>query len=56
MLTITRGGYEQAVREASLPATTDALPQVSCLNVDDQQRLADACARTGIDLVGARPG
>jgi quercetin dioxygenase-like cupin family protein len=52
MLTITRGGFEQAVRDSSPVATSDDLPMAFRPSAAEQQKLADACARNGINLLG----
>jgi quercetin dioxygenase-like cupin family protein len=52
-LTITQGGFEDMVREASRPATNEGLPEQSIPNPEQQQMLAEACRRNGIDLLGA---
>lgn len=52
MLTVTRGGFEQAVRDSSPVATKDSLPMDFRPCAAEQQKLTDACARNGIDLLG----
>ena len=51
-LTVTQGGFEDMVREASRPAQ-DGLPEQVAPDAAQQQMLADACLRNGIELIGA---
>ena len=51
-LTITRGGFEAMVRDASRPATDDGLPDQSEPTPEMQAQLARICHAHGIDLVG----
>lgn len=51
-LTITQGGFENMVREASRPARTDGLPEQVPPTAAQQQMLATACLRHGLELLG----
>lgn len=51
-LIITRGGFEDMLRSASLPATAVILPEQVEPTREMQERLAIVCAENGIDLIG----
>lgn len=56
-LTITTGGdFERMVREMAKPAASADLPPHSAPNLHLIQALTMACARNGIDIVGAPIG
>ena len=52
-LTITQGGFEDMIRETSLPAQTAGLPDQAPPTPAQQQALAEAGLRNGIELLGA---
>jgi quercetin dioxygenase-like cupin family protein len=52
-LTITDGGFEDMVREVSRPAANDGLPEQTVPTPAQQQMLAAACSRNGLELLGA---
>lgn len=52
LLTISRGGFEAAVRAASRPAETDGLPVPVEPTPAMQANLGSICAANGIELVG----
>ena len=52
LLTISRGGFEAAVRAASRPAEADALPAPVVPTPAMQASLGAICAANGIELVG----
>lgn len=52
-LTVTLGGFEDMVREASRPAANDGLPEQAPPTPDQQRMLAAAALRHGIELIGA---
>ncbi len=51
-LTITLGGFENMVRDASRPALADTLPEQFEPTLEMQAQLGAICHRHGIDLVG----
>jgi uncharacterized cupin superfamily protein len=51
-LTITRGGFEDMLRLASVPATAARLPEQVAPTPEVQARLAALCSENGIDLIG----
>jgi len=52
LLTITRGGFEDAVREASRPAEGCTLPEPVEPTPEMQQALGTICSANGIQLLG----
>lgn len=52
LLTITRGGFEAAVRGASRPAAQRELPTPVAPSSEMQAALASVCSANGIELVG----
>ena len=53
VLIITNGeGFDRMVREMARPATDLGLPEPAPVTPDLAERLAAACARNGIDIVG----
>lgn len=52
LLTISRGGFETAVRTASRPAETNGLPVPSEPTPVMQASLGSICAANGIELLG----
>ena len=52
LLTITRGGFEAAVRTASRPAEAHELPKSSEPTLEMQTALGSICGANGIELVG----
>lgn len=51
-LTITQGGFEDMVRQASRPAANDGLPEQVPPTPAQQQMLARVCLSNGIELLG----
>jgi len=51
-LTMTRGGFEDMLREASRPADHPGLPDQIPPSAEQQAALHAICARHGIDLIG----
>jgi mannose-6-phosphate isomerase-like protein (cupin superfamily) len=52
MLTITRGGFEDLVRQIGRPAERADLPSAPAMSTDLETELAAACRHNGIDLLG----
>ena len=52
VLTVSRGGFETMVRNASRPAETDAPPPTEEPTPEMQAALATFCAAEGIELLG----
>lgn len=51
-LTLTRGGFENVVRESSRPAEGDGLPPMVEPSPEQQETLARIAAKNGVDMVG----
>lgn len=51
-LTITRGGFENLVRQSSRPASGDGLPPLAEPTPDQKEKLAAIASANGVDMVG----
>ncbi|MDR4306675.1 cupin domain-containing protein [Chelatococcus sambhunathii] len=51
-LTITRGGFENLVRQSSRPAGGDGLPPLAEPTPDQKEKLAAIASANGVDMVG----
>ena len=51
-LTMTRGGFENLVRESSRPAEGEGLPAFAEPTPEQQEALAKIASANGVDMVG----